>query len=208
MFHVKHEVWAEWAGAVGVELTPEMASRLESFATLVRDHGTALGLVGAADLPRLRERHLLDCLRAVAAVRKADRLAYDLGSGAGLPGIVVGIACPSLEVSLIEARRTRGAFLEMAVERLHLVNVRAVISRFEAVTEPADICFARALADAAASWRAADKLLRPGGRLVYFAGSSFDAGADVPIGVRAHILDRVAPVPLARGGPLVIMSRQ
>src|SRR5688572_2485564 len=109
MFHVKHEVWAECAAAVGVELTPEMVSRLESFGTLVRGHGAALGLVGTADLPRLRERHLSDCLRAVAAVRKTDRTAYDLGSGAGLPGIVVGIACPLLEVTLIESRRRRGA---------------------------------------------------------------------------------------------------
>lgn len=208
MFHVKHEVWAEWARAIGVELTSEMASTLESFATLVRDHGAALGLVGAADLPRLRERHLLDCLRAVAAVRRTDRAAYDLGSGAGLPGIVVGIACPSLQVSLIEARRTRGAFLEMAVERLQLANVRTMVSRFEGLTERADVCFARALADAAGSWRVAERLLRPEGRLVYFAGSSFDTAADVPPGVRARVLDRVPPVPLARGGPLVIMSRQ
>jgi len=208
MFHVKHEVWTERAAAIGVELSPEMVGKLELFGSLIRDRAVALGLVSAADLSSLPERHLLDCLRAAVAARKTDRLAYDLGSGAGLPGIVVAIARPSLEVSLIEARRTRGAFLEMAVERLRLANARVVVSRFEALSEPADVCFARAVADAAGSWRAAERLLRPGGRLVYFAGSTFEAATDVPIGVRARILRPVRPVSLARAGPLVIMSRQ
>jgi 16S rRNA (guanine527-N7)-methyltransferase len=205
MFHVKHEGLSSEAAAAGVELTSDQCRRLEAYEQLLADRAAALGMISEGDLPRLRERHVLDCLRAVLAVGEEDRAAADLGSGAGLPGIVVAIARPGLSVALIEARRARAAFLELAAERLELTNVSVANQRAEELSESFDLCFARAFADPQRSWRVAKRLLVPSGRLVYFAGSSFDPGQGVPVEVQVVILP--AP-PVASAGPLVIMSRQ
>lgn len=205
MFHVKHEGLTSRAAAMGVELTPEQGLQLEAYEQLLADKAGALGMIGKADLARLRERHILDCLRAVPVVTDDDRSAADLGSGAGLPGIVVAIARPGLAVTLIESRQWRSAFLELAAERLELSNVSVAHARVDTVSGSFDLCFARAFADSKRSWRVAERLLTPAGRLVYFAGESFDPDQGVPAEVRAVILPSS---PVASAGPLVIMSRQ
>jgi len=185
-------------------VTAEQAGRLLTFERLLRDRAIPMGLVAESDEPRLRERHVLDCLRAAAAVGDAAS-AYDLGSGAGLPGIVVAVAAPALKVALVESRRSRVSFLELAVEELELANVRVIPLRVELVAEEVDLCFARAFAPLPAAWASAARLLAPGGRLVYFAGSESE-GADIP--GDARLLEvRTSPV-LERAGPLVIMARQ
>jgi len=194
MFHVKHE-----------GLGSRTRSALESYLELLRDKAVPIGAVGERDRDRLWDRHIEDCLRAAEVVGPKDREALDLGSGAGLPGVVIAIARPALGVRLVEARQRRAAFLELVVDRLGLSNATVVPGRAEAVQEPADLCFARAFADPGASWAAADRLLRPRGRLVYFAGANFDAARDVPAGVSADV---VADRPLERFGPLVIMTQQ
>jgi 16S rRNA (guanine527-N7)-methyltransferase len=205
MFHVKHEGLGSGADAVGVPLTDRQARQLEQFERLLLERSPSLGLVSTADLGRVRQRHILDCLRAVPAIRPGDLDAYDLGSGAGLPGLVVAVATPWLHVTLVEAGRVRAAFLELAVERLGLPNVEVRQARIQDLSEPVDVCFARALGDAVRCWRFARPLLRRGGRLVYFAGEGFVADRDLPTGVAVELLG--AP-PVERVGPVVIMSRQ
>jgi 16S rRNA (guanine527-N7)-methyltransferase len=182
----------------------DQLEQLGSFEELVRAHAIPLGMVAAADEGRLRERHLQDCLRAATAVASADRTSYDLGSGAGLPGVVVAIACPTLLVTLVESRQPRAAFLELVVERLGLVNACVAGVRVDTLTEAVDLCFSRAFTRVAKAWKAAEPLLSPGGRLVYFAGERFDP-AEMPKGVVSNLVTASA---LARSGPLVIMSRR
>lgn len=189
--------------SLGITLSDEQIGLLERFETLLRARAIPSGFVAAGDAPRLRERHIWDCLRAASVVRPDERAAYDLGSGAGLPGLVVAIACPWLETTLVESRRPRVAFLEFAIERLDLPNTRVHAGRVQDLSEPVDICFARAFANAAASWRVADPLLIPRGRLVYFAGQRSDS-SQLPNDL---VVSLVAST-LARSGPLVIMSRQ
>jgi len=202
MFHVKHEGWDRARRLVPLE--EEQLDRLEVYEALLREHALPFGMVSARDAPRLRERHVIDSLRAAVTVGPGDRTAYDLGSGAGLPGIVVAIACPGLLVTLVDSRRSRAAFLELAVDRLRLSNARVLGGRVESLTERVDVCFARAFAGPADCWRAAGPLLAPGGRLVYFGGAGFEP-ATVPDGVTSTL---VTPSALARSGPLVIMSQQ
>jgi 16S rRNA (guanine527-N7)-methyltransferase len=204
MFHVKHEGLTPHAAGLGVALSEEQVGLLEEFEHLLEDRAVGLGMIAATDAPRLRDRHVLDSLRAAAAVTAEDRSAADLGSGAGLPGIVVAIACPRLAVTLIEVRRARVAFLELATERLGLPNATVLPERVEEATGHFDLCFARAYGDPERSWRDAQRLVGTTGRLVYFAGASFDP-RDVPSDARMAILP--AP-PVASAGPLVIMSRQ
>jgi 16S rRNA (guanine527-N7)-methyltransferase len=216
LFHVKHDddalVIREQAAGLGVELSDRQARSLICFEELLRERAVPAGLVGGRDASRLRERHLLDCLRAVGVVTARDRVAYDLGSGAGLPGVVVAIATPGLRVVLVEGRQRRVAFLELTVERLRLQNASVFAGRIEEIGErgPAsagtgvDLCFARALAPLPEAWRLAQPLLGPEGRLVYFGGRGLAEDLAVP---GARVLEVRPSAVLERAGPLVIMAR-
>lgn len=193
------------ARALGLLLTTEAVERLVEFESLLRERAIPLGLVSGSDEPRLRQRHIVDCLRAAAAVEPSDRVAFDVGSGAGLPGVVVAIALPGLSVSLVEPRRSRIGFLELAVERLHLANAKVVPGRAQELeASTGDVCFARALAPSSTAWRLVAPVLRPGGRLVYFAGSDRWHEEDV-LGPSTIEVRRTAV--LESAGPLVIMTR-
>ena len=205
MFHVKHEGLTAAAASLSVTLDATQTDRLARFETLLLDRATALGMIGRGDLPRLRERHILDSLRPASSLPEAVRSVLDMGSGAGLPGIPVAIARPDLAVTLAETRHQRIAFLELAVAELGLDRVVVHAGRAEDVSGPVDACLARAFRDAAGSWKVAQRLLSQDGCLVYFAGARFDLERDLPVGVAAS----VAPTSsLANAGPLVIMTRQ
>jgi 16S rRNA (guanine527-N7)-methyltransferase len=167
-----------------------------------------LGLVAESDAGRLLERHVVDSLRAVRAFREGDRSAYDLGSGAGLPGVPIAIAKPGVQVVLVESRRRRAAWLESVLEELALENASVLnqrIERIERVAAPVDVCLARALGPVRRCWELARPLLGRGGRLVYFAGQSFEATALGPLSHAADILDEPG---LESRGPIVIIARQ
>jgi len=186
-----------------VRLTASQASLLLRLERLLADRAVPLGMIAASDSTRLRQRHILDCLRAVPEVGDASA-AYDLGSGAGLPGLVIAIVEPELRIGLVESRRRRVSFLELAVQELGLANAQVLAGRAEALSQRVERCFARAFAPLAETWRVADPLLIEGGRLVYFAG----AGTPVEPPADARILAvRTNPV-LESAGPLVIMGRQ
>jgi 16S rRNA (guanine527-N7)-methyltransferase len=195
------------ASALGVDLDEGRAELLLRFEELLRDRAIPIGAVAASDLTRIRERHVLDCLRSAPHVRGAS-FAYDLGSGAGLPGIVVAVAIPATRVVLVERRANRAAFLELAVQELGLPNAEVSAGPVQELAEPADVCLARAFAPLDRSWASAARILRPGGRLVYFGGRELTepGSISVPSGARLEAVLRT-PV-LESAGPLVIMARQ
>ena len=201
MFHVKHEGW-DLAKTVGAQLDTATMSRLERFEDLLREQAVPMGMVAASDAVRLRERHIVDSLRAAPHLPDTGRVC-DMGSGAGLPGLVLAITRPDLRFVLVEVRRNRAAFLRVAAQDLTNVTVHA--RRLETFREQVDACTARAFGPPAKSWESANRVLAPGGRLLYWAGASYDRDADVPDGVSASHFTTSA---LARSGPLVIMARQ
>src|SRR6187200_1915036 len=155
MFHVKHEGLIGAAATLGVHLDVEQAARLERYEDLLRDRAAALGMIAKGDLGRLRERHILDSIRASPALPEGATEVVDLGSGAGLPGIPVAIARPEIHLILAESRRQRIAFLELAATELGLGNVSVHAGRAETAPSPADACLARAFRDARGSWEVA-----------------------------------------------------
>jgi 16S rRNA (guanine527-N7)-methyltransferase len=207
-FHVKHpsddiDALIATSGTLGVPIERDRADRLVALERLLRSRALPLGLIAESDARRLRTRHILDCLRAAPAIEDATT-AYDLGSGAGLPGLVLAIAAPSLEIGLIESRRRRVAFLEFATKELGVPNAHVVGCRAEEVTEAVELCFARAFAPLPRAWVAARRLLLPGGRLVYFAGRDHQHAVRPEEGRIVEVL----PCPVLESvGPLVIMAR-
>ena len=150
-----------------------MDDRLQAYADLLRERAIELGLIAEGDRERILERHVVDSARAAQHIRTGEWVA-DLGSGAGLPGIPLAIAVPEAGVVLVEPRQKAVAFLELAVERLALRNVEVFAGRVEEMDRRVDVATARAFGPLGRSWEAARMVLRPGGRLIYFAGASFE----------------------------------
>jgi 16S rRNA (guanine527-N7)-methyltransferase len=196
---VKHE------GSVWDRLSTRRRAALTEFEELIETTAIPRGMVARSDAGRIHERHVLDSLRAVPWIPSDAVRVCDLGSGAGLPGIPVAVAEPSIEVTLAESRLRRAAFLELVIERLGLTNT--VVWPRSAQELPRlnfDACLARGFADVAETWEVADGLLAMDGRLLYWAGRSFTL-ADVPPG--AHV-EHVGEPTLESGGPIVIMTRR
>jgi len=192
------------AGSLGVVLDPSQVSRLTRFEEMLVDRAIPLGAVSASDAPRIRERHILDSLRAAPVVEGAD-LAADLGSGAGLPGVVVAIALPRLRMLLVERRPRRAALLELVVEELGVSNATVFAGRVAEMPSPVDVALARAFAPLDEAWAQARGILRPRGRLVYFAGGE----TKVPVAPEGAVILEVLGTPvLESAGALVIMTRQ
>jgi 16S rRNA (guanine527-N7)-methyltransferase len=200
VFHVKHQGWTE----APFRLSPTQAALIDRYEELLRERALRGRMISEGDRDRLRGRHLGDSLRAIELISREDRSALDIGSGAGLPGVVISIARPELQITLVETRRSRAAFLEAVVSELGLANARVVHGRIEAVPDVVQLCFARAFGSAAHSWEAAEPRLEPAGRLIYWAGASFRI-SDVPPDLRVEV---VRPPSLAWSGPLVMMCRQ
>ncbi len=192
------------ARELGVELDPSQAARLLGYEQLLIGKAVPLGAIARSDVERIRDRHILDCLRAAPLVEQT-RLVCDLGSGAGLPGVVVAIALPGVRVLLSERREKRVAVLELVVQELELPNAEVVAGRAEEIARQVDACLARAFAPLPAAWAVARHILRPAGRLVYFAGAH---APDPQVPPGAHLEAVVRTPVLESGGALVIMTRQ
>ncbi len=149
---------------------------LEAFAALLAGAGVERGLLGPRETPRLWERHLLNCAGLADLVGPGESV-VDLGSGAGLPGLVLAALRPDLTVVLVEPLQRRAAFLDEAVSALGLPGVTVRRARAEELVREVsvDVVTARAVAplDRLAAW--ALPLLVPGGRLLALKGERADA---------------------------------
>jgi 16S rRNA (guanine527-N7)-methyltransferase len=146
----------------------------ERYAGLLATVGVERGLVGPREAPRMWDRHLLNCA-ALTELIPPGLYVVDVGSGAGLPGIVLAVARPDLRVSLVESLARRTTFLTEAIEQMGLDRVEVVRGRAEEcddVVRPADVVTARAVAplDRLAAWCL--PLARPGGSMLAIKGSS------------------------------------
>jgi 16S rRNA (guanine527-N7)-methyltransferase len=143
------------------------------FAEILADTGVSHGLIGPREVPRLWDRHVLNCAVVADAFSDGARL-VDVGSGAGLPGVALAIVRPDLEVHLVEPMLRRTQWLSAVVEELGLDTVTVHRGRAEdlAGTLSAPFVTARAVArlDKLARWCV--PLLEPGGTLVAMKGRS------------------------------------
>jgi 16S rRNA (guanine527-N7)-methyltransferase len=144
------------------------------YAEVLATDGVMRGLIGPRETERLWDRHLLNCA-VVSELLPQRGVLVDIGSGAGLPGVVLAMLRPSLQVILLEPLLRRSAFLEECVAELGLSNATVVRARAEdraAAHIKADVATARAVAPLGrlADWAA--PLLRPGGELLAIKGQS------------------------------------
>lgn len=157
-----------------VPVSRETSAKLEAYLALLRQWQKAINLVGRSTLDDPWRRHLLDSAQLFRHLPPGPVRLADLGSGAGLPGLVLAIM-GAAEVHLVEADRRKAQFLREAARRLELGNVRVHATRIETLDLKVDVVTARALAPLPELLALAAPLLAPGGRLLLLKGRTADA---------------------------------
>jgi len=158
---------------VSAVFAPSRLPALERYAGLLASEGVLRGLIGPREVPRLWDRHLVNC-GLLAPLLPDGASVADLGSGAGLPGMVLALARPDLRVTLIEPMARRVAFLDEAVEILGLDRVTVERGRAEDWSGPErfDVVTARALAPLPKLLSWGMPLVADGGVMLAMKGSS------------------------------------
>ncbi len=147
--------------------------RAEAYAEMLAQDGVLRGLIGPREAPRLWERHLINCALLGEAIPRGSTVC-DIGSGAGLPGLVLALAREDLAVTLVEPLLRRTTFLEEVVARLELQNVAVVRGRAEEIhgKHEFDVVTSRAVAPLGRLLGWSMPLVRQGGALVAMKGAS------------------------------------
>jgi 16S rRNA (guanine527-N7)-methyltransferase len=161
--------------AAALLFTPDRLALAERFATLLATSGVERGLIGPREAPRLWDRHLLNCAMLAEAI-PANAGVADLGSGAGLPGVVLAIVRPDLRITLVEPLERRTVFLHEVVDALGLPEVQVVRGRAESLhgERVFDVVTSRALAPLGRLLQWSMPLVAPDGVLVAMKGRSLE----------------------------------
>lgn len=145
----------------------------ERYAAWLADEGVVRGLIGPREAPRLWDRHLVNCALLADLVPERSTLC-DIGTGAGLPGLVLAVARPDLRITLVEPLLRRTTFLEEVVADLELDHVEVVRGRAESLhgARTFDVVTSRAVAPLPRLLGWSMPLVAPTGSLVAMKGSS------------------------------------
>src|SRR6201996_660428 len=179
---------------------PALPQALE-FASLLATDGVERGLLGPREVPRLWERHLLNCA-VVAELLPDGADVVDVGSGAGLPGIVLALLRPATRITLLEPMLRRTVFLEECVARLDLPRVTVRRGRAEDLAGQigADVATSRAVAPLERLIPLSVGVIRAGGTILAIKGR--DAAAELEQagpGLRSLALRSAVVVQAGRG---------
>ena len=172
---------------------PEKRSEAERYGELLATRGIEWGLIGPKEGERIWDRHIANCLPITQLIPKGVSL-IDIGSGAGLPGVVIALARPDLKVTLLEPLQRRVNFLEEASAGL---GIKVHRGKAEAEKGQYDYVTARAVAPLSKLWTISKHLIKPGGSLLAMKGEAAQAeAAEIP-GAIVHEIE-LEGIPLAR----------
>jgi 16S rRNA (guanine527-N7)-methyltransferase len=146
--------------ALGLTLTDDQVSRLLDYLALIQKWTKVYNLTAVRDPAEMLTHHLLDSLaviaplrRQVVAVASTDSQALasglrllDVGSGAGLPGVVIAICCPEITVHCVDTVAKKAAFIQQVAVTLKLPNLRGVHARVESLADKYQVISSRAFA--------------------------------------------------------------
>ena len=163
---------------------PERQEEIRAFAQFLSTAGIERGLIGPREGERIWERHIFNCLPVTRLLPQSASL-FDIGSGAGLPGIVIALARPDLKVTLIEPLERRVEFLKEATEGLGIDVIRG---RAQDVKKSADYVTARAVAPLGKLKKISWHMVKTGGALLAMKGES---AATEMVGVKNAVLHEI-----------------
>ena len=169
--------------------TPELLAyfgdnqeKIQAYALLLKTEGIERGLIGPKEGDRIWQRHIANCIPITTIIKPKLRL-VDIGSGAGLPGIVIALARPDLSVTLIEPLERRVAFLNEAVEGL---NIEVIRGRAQDVKKSADFVTARAVAPLEKLKKMSWHMVKTRGSLLAMKGEGASAEMEGVKGATLH----------------------
>jgi 16S rRNA (guanine527-N7)-methyltransferase len=165
------DITVETEPAAAVELFGDRIDVARAFTADLARRGEELGLIGPLELPRLWSRHVLNC--ALVAPLLSPGVVGDIGSGAGLPGLVLAIARPDVQFVLIEPMERRVDWLTNEADALGLTNVRVLRARAEEtkLDWPLDQVTARAVSSLSTLIPITAPLVKAGGQMVFMKGA-------------------------------------
>jgi len=163
---------------------PEREAQIRAYAQFLLTAGIERGLIGPREGERIWERHIFNCLPVTQLLPQGASL-FDIGSGAGLPGIVIALARPDLQVTLIEPLERRVEFLKEATEGLGIEVIRG---RAQDVKKSADYVTARAVAPLEKLKKMSWHMVKTGGALLAMKGES---AATEMVGVKNATLHEI-----------------
>ena len=163
---------------------PERQEEIRAFAQFLTTAGIERGLIGPREGERIWERHIFNCLPVTQLLPQNASL-FDIGSGAGLPGIVIALSRPDLKVTLIEPLERRVEFLKEATEGLGIEVIRG---RAQDVKKSAEYVTARAVAPLEKLKKISWHMVKTGGALLAMKGES--AAAEM-VGVKNAVLHEI-----------------
>ena len=143
--------------ALQLDLSEHQLDQLLAYQDLIAKWTRVYNLTAVRDPVEMMTHHLLDSLAIVRPLRdyvnqagltQASRL-LDVGSGAGLPGVVIAVCCPAIAVSCVDTVAKKAAFIKQAALSLKLPNLAGLHARVEAITQPFDVICSRAFASLA-----------------------------------------------------------
>ena len=138
------------ASALGLSLNGTQITQLLGYHALIQKWNKVYNLTAIRDPAEMLTHHLLDSLAIVAPLLRQTTGAavnmLDVGAGAGLPGVVVAICCPSIHVTCVDAVAKKMAFVQQVATELKLPNLKALHARVETLTDKYDIITSRAFA--------------------------------------------------------------
>jgi 16S rRNA (guanine527-N7)-methyltransferase len=192
MADVSRETSEAAAEALASVLFPQRTSEIYRFVDLLRSRGVDRGLLGPREGERLWSRHIVNCA-VLGEALEADQHVADVGSGAGLPGLVLALARPDVRLVLIEPLLRRSIFLQEVVDELAVSNVEVVRARAEELhgRRTFDVVTARAVAPLERLARWTLPLCAPGGVVLAMKG----AAAEEELDAAAEALDRLGAGP-------------
>ena len=144
------------------------SDQIQAYAQILKTTGIERGLIGPKEGVRIWQRHVANCLPITTLIPQGVRVA-DIGSGAGLPGIVIALARPDLKVSLIEPLQRRVDFLNEVISELHL-PVEVIRGRAEIVKKQFEVVTARAVAPLEKLMQISWQMIPRGGCLLAIKG--------------------------------------
>jgi 16S rRNA (guanine527-N7)-methyltransferase len=142
---------------LGLALPGEQQQQLLAYMDLIAKWTKVYNLTAVRDAQEMLTHHLLDSLAVIQPLRRelaklvlpSDRSGFellDVGSGAGLPGIVIAITCPEVSVTCVDTVAKKAAFIQQVAATLKLPNLKGLHARVESLTEPYEVVSSRAFA--------------------------------------------------------------
>jgi 16S rRNA (guanine527-N7)-methyltransferase len=148
---------------LGMRLDEPQVGQLLSYLELIRKWNQVYNLTAVRKSAEMLTHHLLDSLAVIEPLRRFTQgrsiQLLDVGSGAGLPGVVISICCPEIEVDCVDTVAKKAAFIQQAAVTLQQGNLRGIHNRVEKLAGPYDVVASRAFASLAdfVSWSASAK---------------------------------------------------